>query len=140
MATGQLRPITVTLKYEQVGKKKVVTAEPTIDSLLRAKPKQLKRGKRITFKSPQGDLDLLLEPKPASAFKPVTFQTGDKPVRVTQAPKKVTIWCGGRFLVRNYKPRPNGHSGHGAKAPVIPKEVRITPRRNRLGVHGDDGL
>ncbi|HXK05653.1 MAG TPA: hypothetical protein VMS37_24835 [Verrucomicrobiae bacterium] len=127
MATGQPRPITVTLTYK-FDKERVVSARPTISSLLKAK--RLKKGTLITFKSGQGDVKLLLEPK--SAFKPAAFQTGDDPVLVTKVPKKVNIWCGGKFLV-NY----NGL--HKEETPVLPREIRITPKHNRLGVHGDDG-
>jgi hypothetical protein len=126
MATGQARPITVTLNYK-FGREKAVSAKPTIDSLLKAN--RLKKGKLITFKSRQGDLKLLLEPK--SVFQPATFQTGDDPVLVTKVPRKVSIWCGGKFLVRNYPGRP--------EPLALPREVRITPRRNRLGVQGDVG-
>ena len=134
MATGQPRPIIVTLKYS-FGKEGAVTAKPTINSLLRAK--RLQKGKRIIFKSRQGDLKLLLEPK--SAFKPATFETGDDPVLVMKAPKEVNIWCGGKFLVKNYNGGQKGHGPHKGETPVLPQEVRITPKRNQLGVHGDDG-
>src|SRR5689334_750057 len=126
MATGQPRPIVVTLKYS-FGKEKAVTAKPTINSLLKAK--RLQKGKLITFRSSQGDLKLLLEPK--SAFKPAIFQTGDDPVRLMKAPKEVNIWCGGKFLVKNYSGRQKGHGGHHEETPALPKEVRTTPQRNR---------
>ena len=56
----------------------------------------LQKGEMVTFACEQGELDLLL--KPADAYRPSRFRTGDGPVQVLKSAKG-TIWYGGKFSV-----------------------------------------
>jgi hypothetical protein len=82
----------------------------------------VKKGDKITFTSPQGQLDLVLSPK--DAFEKNRFRTGDNPILVTKT-GPVQIWCGGRFEVPEIY-QVNGY-------------VTIAPARGKYGVHSEDG-
>jgi len=83
----------------------------------------VKKGDKITFRSNQGDLDLVLTPK--HRFEKNTFKTGDKPILVTEdGPCK--IWCGGDFQVDLPRMPADGH-------------VVIDPRSRKFGTHSEDG-
>jgi len=72
----------------------------------------LKKGDRVTFTSPQGEVHVLL--RPADAFSPAEFKKGDPPVKVVKNVEG-TIWCGGKY-----------RDGEGITA----TEINIVPREN----------
>jgi len=82
----------------------------------------VKKGDKITFRSNQGDLDLVLTPK--HRFEKNTFKTGDKPILVTES-GSCKIWCGGDFLFHPPSLPTNGH-------------VKIDPRSKKFGTHSED--
>jgi hypothetical protein len=88
----------------------------------------LKKGDRVTFKpSSRGDhVHVIL--RPADAFDPPEFKTGDSPVKVLKSVEGM-IWCGGTYH------DPKAVPGKGTRPP----EITIKPEEgSAYGAHTVD--
>lgn len=88
--------------------------------------KDVKKGDRISFTCPQGDLNLVLTPK--ELFEKTSFKSGDEPILVKKD-GAAKIWCGGTFRLAN---------GHGTVGSDGDYPITIKPKRGKYGVHSED--